>query len=561
MSTNVCSNCGTPLEGKSYTCKLCETEVCKDCLASGKLFGTKKCKRCCGLLPDQATSPQKQSAGSRAASTSAGAPKQRQATSPQTTTASTPQGTGGASQTETPAQAAAEAARKKQIEEARKAVAQNSKIGNMLRVGSTFDADQGGMLDMDDTTMKFGWDLYALLNVKVIEASGLPAADINVIGSNSSDPYTVLTLLDDHVTRKTKICKQTLTPVWNFECTTMVVDTPCQKMEVEVYDYDMTSDDDLLGTAYIDLTNLIPGQPSNGWLPLTGEDGKPAGAIHLELEIMYTPGSERIAYIQNAMMPRPQPKQKFDINALYGPGMFMAQVLWFDTLQPFLMNHVLPILMWENWLLSAMVLIGFIYGSYYAAYWPAFGCWALAVAMVRNKFLKGYDRFMQNRTLTSTVDASGKLVLEDSDSDNDGDEPQEQSFNGLIKTFTRLSPGWVKDLAAGFQPLVRTLADLVNEIREIILWKHKMSQTVFYALLALGVVLCFIPFWIVVMVVGVGIICANSPLKGLSIGLAQATARPKPTGDIGLLDAMEEFQMSEEFRKQAAKKQRKQQQK
>ncbi|EER04015.1 hypothetical protein Pmar_PMAR013332 [Perkinsus marinus ATCC 50983] len=61
------------------------------------------------------------------------------------------------------------------------------------------------------------------------------------------------------------------------------------------------------------------------------------------------------------------------------------------------------------------------------------------------------------------------------------------------------------------------------------------------------------------MAAGVGIICANSPLKGLSIGLAKAAARPTPTGDVGLLDAMEEFHMSEEFRKQAAKKQRKQQ--
>ncbi|EER10619.1 hypothetical protein Pmar_PMAR018998 [Perkinsus marinus ATCC 50983] len=554
MSETICSNCGKPIEGKSYTCKLCETEVCKDCLASGKLIGTKKCKRCCGLLPDQATSPQKNAVNRPVAATSpTTTTAQRQGGSPQTTTASTPQEAEGLD-------SAAEDARKKRVEEARKAAAQNSKIGNMLRVGSTFDANQGGMLDMNDTTMKFGWDLYALLNVKVIEASGLPAADINVISSNSSDPYTVLTLLEDNVTRKTKICKQTLSPVWNFECTTMVVDVPCQKMEVQVFDYDMASDDDLLGTAYIDLTNLIPGEPTNGWLPLVGEDGKPAGAIHLELMIMYTPSSERIAFVQEAMVPRPKPKPKFDINALYGPGMFMAQVLWFDTLQPVLKDHVLPILMWENWLLSTIVLVGFIYASYYAAYWPAFACWALAVAMIRNKVLKGYDRFMQNKTLSSTIDASGKLILEDSDDDkDDSNEPQEQSFNGLIKTFTRLSPGWVKDLAAGFQPLVRQLADIVTETREIILWRHKLSKPICYALWVAGVVLCFIPFWIVVMAAGVGIICANSPLKGLSIGLAKAAARPTPTGDVGLLDAMEEFHMSEEFRKQAAKKQRKQQ--
>ncbi|EER02240.1 conserved hypothetical protein [Perkinsus marinus ATCC 50983] len=507
----------------------------------------------CGLLPDQATSPQKNTANRPVAATSPTTTGQRQGGSPQTTTASTPQEAEGLD-------SAAEEARKKRVEEARKAAAQNSKIGNMLRVGSTFDANQGGMLDMNDTTMKFGWDLYALLNVKVIEASGLPAADINVISSNSSDPYTVLTLLEDNVTRKTKICKQTLSPVWNFECTTMVVDVPCQKMEVQVFDYDMASDDDLLGTAYIDLTNLIPGEPANGWLPLVGEDGKPAGAIHLELMIMYTPSSERIAFVQEAMVPRPKPKPKFDINALYGPGMFMAQVLWFDTLQPSVEGSC-----------SANINVGELASLHDSSrrihickllrgLLASVRCWALAVAMIRNKVLKGYDRFMQNKTLSSTIDASGKLILEDSDDDkDDSNEPQEQSFNGLIKTFTRLSPGWVKDLAAGFQPLVRQLADIVTETREIILWRHKLSKPICYALWVAGVVLCFIPFWIVVMAAGVGIICANSPLKGLSIGLAKAAARPTPTGDVGLLDAMEEFHMSEEFRKQAAKKQRKQQ--
>mmetsp|Transcript_12770 Transcript_12770/g.10865 ORF Transcript_12770/g.10865 Transcript_12770/m.10865 type:complete len:83 (-) Transcript_12770:15-263(-) len=55
---------------------------------------------------------------------------------------------------------------------------------------------------------------------------------------------------------------------------------------------------------------------------------------------------------------------------------------------------------------------------------------------------------------------------------------------------------------------------------------------------------------------GAGILLANSPLKGFFIGLAKYTARPKPTGDIGLLDAMEEHHHSSDYKTLVVQKQR-----
>ncbi|KAF4705895.1 extended synaptotagmin-like protein [Perkinsus olseni] len=188
------------------------------------------------------------------------------------------------------------------------------------------------------------------------------------------------------------------------------------------------------------------------------------------------------------------------------------------------MNHILPIIMWQSWLKSLAALVGYILASYYAAYWPAFACWITAAFMIRNKTLKGYDRFMANKSMTSGLDKSGKLVLLEVEEAAD-DDVEQQEFGGLIKTFTRMSPGWVKEMAAGFQPTVKTIVDGVALARNIILWKHELSKKAFYGLLAGGVVLCFLPFWILVMAAGAGVLLANSPIKGLSIGFAKYAAR------------------------------------
>ncbi|KAF4715892.1 extended synaptotagmin-like protein [Perkinsus olseni] len=234
---------------------------------------------------------------------------------------------------------------------------------------------------------------------------------------------------------------------------------------------------------------------------------------------------------------------------------WLADVLWFNWLQPIVMDHILPIIMWQSWLKSLAALVGYILASYYAAYWPAFACWITAAFMIRNKTLKGYDRFMANKSMTSALDGSGKLVLLEVEEAADDDVGQ-QEFGGLIKTFTRMSPGWVKEMAAGFQPTVKTIVDGVALARNIILWKHELSKKAFYGLLAGGVVLCFLPFWILVMAAGAGVLLANSPIKGLSIGLAKYAARPAPTGDIGLLDAMEEHHHSADYKTLVVQKQR-----
>lgn len=95
----------------------------------------------------------------------------------------------------------------------------------------------------------------------------------------------------------------------------------------------------MIGRGILDLSTLRHDQPVDGWVPLSYHgindmpfntkcsspciSGKPAGAVRLEVEFSFTVISEVAAYMKRYMLAEAQPKDrpKFDVNALYGPGM------------------------------------------------------------------------------------------------------------------------------------------------------------------------------------------------------------------------------------------------
>ena len=92
-------------------------------------------------------------------------------------------------------------------------------------------------------------DYIALLKVRVIKGTNLPAKDIM-----SSDPYVVVRIGTQKVRSRT--VKRNLNPVWDDELTLGVPnDTP--KLKVELLDKDRFSKDELLGDAEVDLQPLL----------------------------------------------------------------------------------------------------------------------------------------------------------------------------------------------------------------------------------------------------------------------------------------------------------------
>ncbi|EER05417.1 hypothetical protein Pmar_PMAR024880 [Perkinsus marinus ATCC 50983] len=241
-----CELCGA--EGnKTYVCKVCGKTICGDCLASGRFIGTKKCKACTGdaITPTKTPSPQTkgETDGKRsvimAPFSKLGDAAKAVGHIGKSAVKETAGAVGAVGSAATGAVGAVGSVATGAVGEAASiAGAGIGKVGQFTRLVGSFDSNEGGgLLDMNDPTLKFGWDLYALLNVTIIEASGLKAADSNIVGkATSSDPYCVVKLMSDNISRRSPICKKTLSPVWNHECSTMVVNVPCQTMKIQIHE-------------------------------------------------------------------------------------------------------------------------------------------------------------------------------------------------------------------------------------------------------------------------------------------------------------------------------------
>lgn len=106
------------------------------------------------------------------------------------------------------------------------------------------------------------------VRVDVLDASDLPAGDRN----GYSDPYCKFVLNGKEVFKSSEQ-KRTLTPVWRQYFEVPVPSRIGADFKVLVYDWDAVGNDDLLGSANVDLTLLEPLRPREYKLPLDGKSG------------------------------------------------------------------------------------------------------------------------------------------------------------------------------------------------------------------------------------------------------------------------------------------------
>ena len=104
----------------------------------------------------------------------------------------------------------------------------------------------------------------AELEVTVVAARGLAAMDAN----GSSDPYAVLHC--GPVRCRTRCVPKTLDPHWGESFRFEVVPGPAAVLQVDVYDHDVFSNDDFLGTLRLKIDELM--------MPLSGGRDDHAGA-------------------------------------------------------------------------------------------------------------------------------------------------------------------------------------------------------------------------------------------------------------------------------------------
>jgi hypothetical protein len=115
------------------------------------------------------------------------------------------------------------------------------------------------------------------LSIDVLEAQELPALDSNGL----SDPYVMMQLGTE--TAKTKTQMRTLTPKWKNEKHALNATSLKAALEVSLWDWDTTSEDDFMGNVVIPLTELLDGNEVNKWYKLsTG-----TGSVHLAVQLKY----------------------------------------------------------------------------------------------------------------------------------------------------------------------------------------------------------------------------------------------------------------------------------
>lgn len=117
-----------------------------------------------------------------------------------------------------------------------------------------------------------------VLWVGVREGRDLVKKDKHLIGGKS-DPYVVLSIGESKLSFVEQYVDSSLNPVWNYEAHFPIEEPSGLTLGLEVFDFDNGSEDDFLGRASLDVTQIVDSGPHKDWVELS--DAK-HGAVHLE---------------------------------------------------------------------------------------------------------------------------------------------------------------------------------------------------------------------------------------------------------------------------------------
>ena len=455
---------------------------------------------------------------------------------------------------------------------------------------------------------------YANLHVKIIEARGLIAADTNLLGRpTASDPYCVITLTREKTKRVTNYIESTLAPVWNEEFD-IPVRFPNQNLVIKVFDRDVTSKDDEMGFIEIPISSLPNGREITGWVPLLFYEDVdpnqllevapgdtvfanrrvpvPAGSVRVSLTLDFKIHQELFAYIRSAVAIPPSKKVQFNVNALYGPGMLVVDLLWWRLGQPIL-GYIMYVLYWENFIVSLLSLLFWIPLALNMEYWPSGFFFVMDALMIRNLVKRKYKALEDAEDPTAKDPSSGgsqpstpsrkggsrksimtatqmdKLkaltsatknlmhadqaiegaaaVKKPTDTKKSSGDPgapvEEMSLGSFVGTMSMMAPGWVKEYAAYYQPLLRMIADYLVLLLSVMEMSSPLSMPLLVVFGLLGVTLLYVQFKLFVMVVGAFILFFFSPFMSIFYGVVAYATRPWPSKNL------EQFGMSAEFDK------------
>ncbi|KAF7287123.1 hypothetical protein GWI33_002500 [Rhynchophorus ferrugineus] len=105
-----------------------------------------------------------------------------------------------------------------------------------------------------------------VLRIHVIQARKLVKRDLTITGQLTSDPYAVLSIGDQEC--RTQIIERTSNPKWDYWCEFVVEEIKGVFLFISLWDYDTIQEDEPLGKAKVQLTEILSKQNANMWITL-----------------------------------------------------------------------------------------------------------------------------------------------------------------------------------------------------------------------------------------------------------------------------------------------------
>ncbi|KAG5682384.1 hypothetical protein PVAND_011737 [Polypedilum vanderplanki] len=121
-----------------------------------------------------------------------------------------------------------------------------------------------------------------VLRVHVVEAKNLMKMDIGMLGKGKSDPYAIVTVGAQQF--RTQTIDNNVNPKWDFWCEANIYAESGQSLTVQLFDKDDAKEDERLGTATVEISNVLKKGEIDTWLTL--EQAK-HGMVHLRLSWMH----------------------------------------------------------------------------------------------------------------------------------------------------------------------------------------------------------------------------------------------------------------------------------
>jgi hypothetical protein len=360
----------------------------------------------------------------------------------------------------------------------------------------------------------------AQVTVGIEEARGLVKGDRNIMGQlSSSDPYVVITVpsADDPGVQmaRTGTVKNTVNPQWSE---TFSFETPVKWVRLEVWDEDAAARDDKLGEAEICLDACTRGEVYDGWVRLNSAEGSGQfGMVHVLIRVDSTMMSEFMGNIRSEWRQMYEVKPvlpPFNVDELYTPSMTLKNILGERLILP-AATKAGDLVMWKSVTESSLAVVVWVILSRYFRFWPTLVCWGVAAIMaVMPPKRRRTTRSQTTDDATADVRRVPSLFRRDSDMIKQAaaDAPTEESLGGFVNFTAKSMPGNLKDNLRTLQQPLRAAANGAELVYDAFHWHSSLSLPLFRSLVFTGAVLLFLPFWVVVMAIGLTVLLALSPL-------------------------------------------------